>query len=191
MRVRPILTIGLIAGVLMLSGSALALGLGKLTVLSSLGQPLSARIELTSATKEELDSLAAKVADPSLYRQNNLAYQGVLARSRVTLERSPSGQAALIVTTQGALNEPYLDLMVELNWASGRLVREYTFLLDPPGAAPPPVEPVAPVRSGVAPPRSAPVAAAPAGAAPAPASAPAAVPSATAPRGTVKVKAIP
>src|SRR5947209_19416091 len=106
MHVKPILTLGLMAGALVLSGSALALGLGKLTVLSSLGQPLSARIELTSASKEELDSLSAKVAEPTLYRQNNLAYQGVLARSRVTLERSPSGQSALIVTTQGALNEP-------------------------------------------------------------------------------------
>ena len=72
----------------MLAGAVQALGLGKLTVQSSLGQPLSAQIELTSASKEELDSLTAKVADPSLYRQNNLAYAPVLSRARVTVERT-------------------------------------------------------------------------------------------------------
>src|SRR4051812_27452062 len=111
MRVKPILTSGLILSTVALPSLALALGLGKLNVQSALGQPLVARIELTSASKEELDSLAAKIADPSLYRQNNLIYQGVLSRARVTLERAPSGQAFLTVTTQSALTEPYLDLM--------------------------------------------------------------------------------
>src|SRR5207249_4303349 len=126
---------------------------GKLTVDSSLDQPLSAQIEVTSAGAGKLDTLAVKVADPSLYRQNNLAYNGALSRARVTVERRPSGEAYLKVVTSTAINEPYLDLMVELNWASGRLVREYTFLLDPPGVTPTPVEPVAPVRLGVPPPR--------------------------------------
>ena len=152
MRVKPIFTLSLIASALALSGTAAALGLGKLTVLSSLGQPLVAQIALPSATREELDSLAAKVADPTLYRQNNLNYQGVLTRARVSLERSPSGESFLKVTTAAPVNEPYLDLLVEVNWASGRIVREYTFLLDPPGvSAPAPVEPVTPLRAGAAP----------------------------------------
>src|SRR4029077_1093278 len=95
---------------------------------SALGQPLSARIELTSATRDELDTLNAKVADPSLYRQNNLTYQGVLARTRVAVETS-GGTPYLRVTSPIPVNEPFLDLMVELNWSSGRVVREYTFLL--------------------------------------------------------------
>src|SRR5512143_2537160 len=114
MRAKPILSLSLIASALAISGSAAALGLGRLTVQSSLGQPLSATIELTSAQREELDSLAAKVADPSLYRQNNLAYQGVLARARVSVERTPDGNAYLKVTTPAAVNEPYLDLLVEI-----------------------------------------------------------------------------
>jgi len=152
MRAKPIFTLSLIASALALSGSAAALGLGKLTVLSALGQPLVAQIELSSATREEIDTLAAKVADPTLYRQNNLTYQGVLTRARVSVERSPSGQSFLKVTTAAPVNEPYLDLLVEVDWASGRIVREYTFLLDPPGvAAPTPVEPVTPLRAGAAP----------------------------------------
>jgi pilus assembly protein FimV len=148
MRAKPIFTYSLVAGALAFHGHALALGLGKLTVDSALGQPLSARIELTSVTKEDLDSLRAKVADPSLYQQNNLTYQATLSRARVSLESS-GGSPYLRVTSPVSVQEPFLDLLVELDWASGRVVREYTFLLDPPGmpmatAA----EPVAPARAG-------------------------------------------
>ena len=86
MRAKPVFTYSLVAGALAFQSHALALGLGKLTVESALGQPLSARIELTSVTKEDLDSLRAKVADPALYKQNNLTYQGALSRARVSLE---------------------------------------------------------------------------------------------------------
>ena len=94
------------------------LGLGKLTVESFVGQPLVARIELLSSSKEELDTLSARIADPSLYRQNNLQYQGVLSRTRVTLERGTGDTAFLKVTSGAAVSEPYLDLLVEVNWAS-------------------------------------------------------------------------
>jgi len=153
MRVKPILQFGLVAGALALPGVAWPLGLGKLTVESALGQPLSARIELLSATKEELDSLTAKVADPSLYRQNNLSYQGVLSRTRVSIERGAGDTAYLRVTSPTAVTEPYLDLLVDVSWSAGRVVRDYTFLLDPPGApAAVPVDPVTPLRvpAGVA-----------------------------------------
>ncbi len=155
MRANRILALGMAAGALALPGAAGALGLGKLTVQSSIGQPLSARIELNSATREELDTLSVRIADPGLYRQNHLAYNSVLGRAQVVLERGAGATPYLRVVTQNPVNEPYLDLVVEVNWASGRLVRDYTFLLDPPGIAPIPVEPVTPVRSGSAPPRPA------------------------------------
>ena len=153
MRAKPILSLTLLAAALAQPGMAAALGLGKLTVQSSLGQPLSAQIELTSVAKEELDSINARVADPSLYRQNNLAFQGVLSRARVSLERLPNGEAILKITTPSSVAEPYLDLLVEVNWASGRVVRAYTFLLDPPGAIAPvtPIDPVTPPRAGAGP----------------------------------------
>ncbi len=176
MRAKPLFTYSLLAGALALNGHALALGLGKLTVDSALGQPLSARIDLTSVTKDDLDSLRAKVADPSLYRQNNLTYQSTLSRARISLETS-GGAPYLKVTSPVPVQEPFLDLLVELDWASGRVVREYTFLLDPPGvqmAAP--TEPVTPARAGT----PARTTAAPAQRAPAPTSVAApTVPSAT------------
>ena len=173
MRAKPIFTYSLIAGALAFPGHALALGLGKLTVESALGQPLSARIELTSVTKDDLDSLRAKVADPALYRQNNLTYQGTLSRARISLEGG-TGTPYLKVTSPVSVQEPFLDLLVELDWAAGRVVREYTFLLDPPGMpAAGATEPVSPARAGTpartsaAPAPRAPAAAQPAGAAPA------------------------
>jgi len=150
MRVKPIVTYGLVAGAFFAPLTAHALGLGKLTVDSALGQPLSAKIELLPGSKEELDSIVAKVADPALYRQNNLQYQAALSRARVTMERGANGETYLRVSSPTLMNEPYLDLMVEVNWSGGRVVRDYTFLLDPPGmvAEAAPVEPVTPPRAG-------------------------------------------
>ena len=148
MRTKPIFTYSLLAGALAFPGHALALGLGKLTVDSALGQPLSARIELTSVTREDLDSLRARVADPNLYRQNNLTYQGTLSRARISLEGGTS-TPYLRVSSPVSVQEPFLDLLVELDWASGRVVREYTFLLDPPGMpAAAATDPVTPARAG-------------------------------------------
>jgi pilus assembly protein FimV len=106
MRAKPILTLGAVAGALMLPSVAGALGLGRLTVDSALGQPLSAQIEVTAVAPGELDTLSVKIADPSLYRQNNLAYNPALSRARVSIERR-GNQPILRVTTPAAINEPY------------------------------------------------------------------------------------
>lgn len=108
-----------------------AAGIGRLTVLSALGQPLRAEIEL-SASKDELNSLTAKVASPDQFRQQGVDYAGALANVRLSVEKRSNGQPYVRMTSDKPLNEPFLDVLVELNWASGRLLREYTFLLDPP-----------------------------------------------------------
>ena len=123
MRAKPWITCGLMASVTALPLSALALGLGRLTVESGLGQPLSARVELTAAQKDELDTLSAKIADPSVYRDNNVQYPAAVSRARVSVEQGPNNQYYLKVSTIQAVNEPYLDLIVEVNWATGRVVR--------------------------------------------------------------------
>src|SRR6266545_4078197 len=156
MRAKPLITWGLLASLTALPMSALALGLGRLSLDSGLGQPLSARVELTAAQKDELDSLVAKVADLSIYRDNNVQYPPALSRARVTVEQSPNNPPYLKVTTTQAVNEPYLDLIVEVNWATGRVIRNYTFLLDPPGiGVAQAVEPIAPVRAEAVPARGA------------------------------------
>src|SRR5262249_13867088 len=99
---------------------------------------------------------------------------GALSAARVSVERDANGQPYLRIRTNSPVSEPFLDLLVEINWASGRLVRDYTFLLDPPGSTmmAAPAEPVTPERTGAAPARAASPAAA-AAAAPAPKPAPA------------------
>ena len=130
--------------------AAHAAGLGRLTVLSGLGQPLRAEIDLTSVTRDEASSLAAKLASPDAYRQAGIEYNATLLGVRFAIDRRPDGQYFIRLSSNQPVNDPIVDALVELTWASGRLVREYTFLLDPvdmrPAAvAAPEAKPSAPV----------------------------------------------
>lgn len=123
-----------------------AAGLGKLTVLSGLGQPLRAELDI-GATKDELAGMTARLAPQDVFRQAGVDFASVLLDLRFTVEKRPGGQAVVKVTSAKPINEPFLDFLVELNWPSGRLVREYTFLLDPPEiAAKQAAQPVAEAR---------------------------------------------
>lgn len=108
-------------------------GLGKLTVLSALGQPLRAEVEL-SASREELTTLSARIASPNAFQQAGIEYNSALSGIRFVVGQRANSQPYLDIQSDRPFNEPFLDLLVELNWSSGRLVREYTFLLDPPQA---------------------------------------------------------
>lgn len=125
-------------------GLASAAGLGRLTVLSALGHPLSAEIELVSVSKAEISSISARIAAPEAYRRANLQYNAALPGARVTIEKRPDGRSYLKVTTSRAVTEPFIDLMIELTWSAGRILREYTALLDPPGVGSMPLGQVAP-----------------------------------------------
>ncbi len=121
-----------------------AAGLGKLTVKSALGQPLSAEIELLVADKAELDSLNASLASGEAYKDAQIEFAPVLSTLQFSIEKRADGRPILKLTSSRPVNDPFMDMLIELNWASGRLLREYTVLLDPPGiAAPQTVAPVA------------------------------------------------
>jgi len=114
-----------------------AAGLGKLSVLSSLGQPLKAEIEIVSLQKGEGDTLGARLAPADAFRQANVDLNPALMSVKFAVQRRPSGQYVMTLTSTQPINEPFVDMLVELNWGNGRLVREYTFLLDPPEYAGP------------------------------------------------------
>lgn len=118
------------ASAVLLSSAASAAGLGKLTVLSALGQPLRAEIELTAVSNDEANGLVAKLASPEAYRAANIEFNPALQSLRFNVEQRGGRQFVRISSTQ-PLNEPFVDLLLELAWENGRLVREYTFLLDP------------------------------------------------------------
>lgn len=117
---------------LMASALSHAAGLGKLTVVSTLGQPFRAEIDLVSVKKEELSSLAAKLASPDAFKQADLPYTSYVSNMKLALEKRPNGDPYIRVTSFQPLNEPFVDFLVELSWQSGRLVRAYTALVDPP-----------------------------------------------------------
>jgi pilus assembly protein FimV len=128
-------------------GLASAAGLGRLTVLSALGHPFSAEIELVSVSKAEMGSLSAQIAPPEAYRKANLQYNSALPGARVTIEKRPDGRPYLKITTSRPVTEPFIDLMIDLTWSAGRILREYTALLDPPGVGAMPLGEPAPTVS--------------------------------------------
>lgn len=109
-----------------------AAGLGKMTVMSGLGEPLNAEIEI-SASKEELSTLSARIAPSEIYAEQGVERASSLGSVRVELARKPNGSPVLKLSSQQPVNEPFLDMLVQVDWPTGRLLREYTALLDPPG----------------------------------------------------------
>lgn len=154
------------------SSQAVALELGQIQVKSALGQPLVAEIPVTLESPADLRNLSARLASDEDFLRAGITE----GRARVPLSFSivngPGGSKLIRITSTDAINDPYLDLLVQVDNATGKSVREYTILLDPPGMAARPPAPVAAVRPRRAAPaqRSAPApASAPRTAAPAPA----------------------
>ncbi len=162
---------------------AQALGLGRLNVQSALGEVLRAEIDITALTPEEASTLSVRVAGPEAYRAAGVEYNSVLAGTQAVLSRRADGRAYLRVQSDRVVQEPFLDVIIELTWSTGRLVREFTLLVDPPNVrTAPPTQAAAPVITPAPVPSGAPAAPAPRAAAPAPARAPAPAPVAAAPR---------
>ncbi|SFI21327.1 pilus assembly protein FimV [Nitrosomonas sp. Nm34] len=106
-------------------------GLGKLTHGSFLGQPFKAEIELVSVTKDEIPSLAARLASPEVFRQAGVTYAPYHSSLSVSIEKRVNGQPYIQIASPQLVDEPFVSLLIELNGLSGRLLREYTVLLDP------------------------------------------------------------
>lgn len=171
--------------------SAWSLALGRLTVQSALGEPLRAEIDIPEITAEEAASLRASVAGPDAFRAAGMEYNAALATLQVTLQRRADGRTVLRLSSDRAVNEPFVDLILEANWASGRIVRDYTLLFDPPAQR----QPAPAVTAAAVTPSAAPApAAVGARQAPAPATAPAttgATPSAARPAARPTTSAAP
>ena len=126
---------GIAAAILCLASPwASALGLGRLTVQSSLGEAMQAEIEITSMTAEEQANLKIRVAPPESYRAANVDYNPVLPNTRASLQKRPDGRLFVRLVSDRGVQEPFVDVILEISWATGRLVREYTLLFDPPAA---------------------------------------------------------
>ena len=131
-----------------------AAGLGRLNVLSRLGQPFAAEIDLINVSSDELASLRVNLAPPAAYQAANLRFDPALNTVRFSVERRANGSPYIRAMSPRSVTEPYLDLLVEVNSQEGKLQRAYAALLDLPesapivAAAPPPVA-VAPAVNAV------------------------------------------
>src|SRR5512145_147900 len=103
-----------LAGLLLMPLGVLAAGLGKLTVLSGLGQPLHAEVDVVAIQRGEAETLAARIATPEAFREAGVEYGAVVPQVRATLERRPDNRHVISLTTQQPVEEPFIDLLVEL-----------------------------------------------------------------------------
>ena len=109
-----------------------AADLGELNVTSSLGEPLKAEVELLSVTPEELSTLVAVIASEEAYVAQGIARLGIHNDIRVDLTKNADGLPVLTLYSSQPISDPYLDMLIQVNWASGRILREYAVLLDSP-----------------------------------------------------------
>jgi pilus assembly protein FimV len=117
----------------LLPTNGFALGLGEIEVNSFLNQPLNAEIEVISARPGEIDDLLVSLASREAFTRAGLARTRNLSELRFSVKKNEEGdQAVILVTTKGSIKEPFLNFLIEADWSKGRVLREFTILLDPP-----------------------------------------------------------
>jgi pilus assembly protein FimV len=124
------------------TSQAWGLGLGGIRVSSSLNEPLVAEIPIISNVAGEVDGLKVKLASPDAFARVGIDRTALLpANLEFTVVKNAAGQPVVRVTTPNRLGEPILNFLLEVEWGRGRMLREYTVLLDPPRVAPARVTP--------------------------------------------------
>ena len=129
--------------------SAWSLTVGGMRVQSAVGQPLRAQLSIGELTAEELATVNVALAPAVLYQAAGIALNPMLNDIRITIDKSSPSNVLVNLTGSQSVSEPFVDLLLEIQWASGKLVRDYTLLLNPQGQGTPvvsndPVIPAAP-----------------------------------------------
>lgn len=115
---------------------ASALGLGGINVKSGLNQPLLAEIPVTVASPAERDSLLVMLANADDYARVGIDARGLNVPLEFAVAKDARGETIIRVTSKEAIREPFLQLLLQVNWNKGKLLREYSLLIDPPVMAP-------------------------------------------------------
>ncbi len=126
------LVLAIAAATALTSEMAYALGLGEVTLKSALNQPLVAEIELLDAKTLSTGEVVPVLASPEDFNRAGVDRQYFLTDLTFTPILRPDGKSVIRVSSTKPVREPYLNFLVEVLWPSGRLLREYTLLLDPP-----------------------------------------------------------
>ncbi|QHE85126.1 FimV/HubP family polar landmark protein [Hydrogenophaga sp. BPS33] len=161
MRLHAVAAAALLCAGLAQHPDAQALALGRVVVQSSLGEPLRAEIDVPDINAAEAASLRVGLASGDTFRAAGAEVNAAIASLQITLQRRADGRAYLRLTGSRPITEPFVDLVVEANWSTGRIVRDYTLLFDPPpqrAETRPAPTPVAPGLAAATPPATPPAA---------------------------------
>ncbi len=99
-----------------------ATGLGGINVSSNLGQPLKAEIELVSVDKSDKSSISARLASADAFKNAGIDYPYSLPKLKFEVVNRDSGEPYVKVTSAQAINEPFVTLLIEVTWSSGKLL---------------------------------------------------------------------
>lgn len=141
------------ASALMSSNMVMALGVGNINLRSALNQPLDAEIELLQVRDLSSNEILPALASPDDFGRAGIDRAFFLTDLQFTPEVRPDGRAVIRVTSTQPVREPFLNFLLDVRWPSGRVLREFTVLLDPPLYQPGPVTaisaPSVPAATGV------------------------------------------
>ncbi|TLX65262.1 peptigoglycan-binding protein LysM [Stutzerimonas nosocomialis] len=138
------LVLAIAAATALTSEMAHALGLGEVRLQSALNQPLVAEIELLDSSSLAAGEVIPSLASVEEFNKAGVDRQYFLTDLKFTPVLRPNGKSVIQVTSSKPVREPYLNFLVEVLWPNGRLLREYTLLLDPPLYSPETVAAAAP-----------------------------------------------
>jgi pilus assembly protein FimV len=124
--------------------NAHALALGRLNVLSAIGEPLQAEVDILDLTATESGSLRTSLASAEVYKSMGLNYNPDLDSLQFNLQQSPNGRTVLQLNSSRPVTAAFVDILLEVSWASGKITRNFTLLLTPAKSASS-ASPVAPV----------------------------------------------
>ena len=121
----------LVCGVLSLTlwaSQAQALSLGRVVVSSLLGEPLRAEIDFLDISADEAATLSAAIASQDAFQAAGMSYGTIVSAIQVTVQKRADGQPFIRLMSSGAINDSFIDLVLEAKWSNGRLLRDYTLL---------------------------------------------------------------
>ena len=122
-----------VIGITVTPSFVFGLGLGAIKLNSSLSEILDAEIDLIAATSNDVSDLKVKLASREAFLRAGIDRTGLLNSLRFKVKRHDSGKYYIKVTSRKPIREPFLNFLLEVNWKNGRMLREYTMLIDPPG----------------------------------------------------------
>lgn len=123
------------AGLTMSPLSVQALGFGGIKLKSSLNEKLNAEVGLLSANANDVQSLTINLATEEAFLRSGIDRTALLNKLKFKVKQHSNGDYYIHVTTTSTVREPFMNFLLEMNWKNGRMLREYTMLIDPPGRA--------------------------------------------------------